>query len=396
MFPTLYHFLNDTLGIQIGALQILNTFGFFVALSIAGAFWSMTAEMKRRGGLGQFQGVVVKTVLGAPYPIAEYVLNGLLAFVFGYKVLFLLFNAGEGFSPQEHLFSSEGSLVLGLMCMAVVLGLRYRADLKQRLPEPIEKTESMGPDWHMGHITTVALISGFLGAKVFHILEDPAGLKSFDNIVANLFSTGGWTFYGGLICGAAGVMVYCYKKGLSLLRMLDSGGPAMMLAYGIGRFGCHFSGDGDWGIANTAARPGWLSWLPDWAWSYSYPHNVLGDQAATQVKFINGCTGNYCYELAVPVYPTPLYEALMGLILFFILWKWIRHKVQSPGNVFAWYLVFAGFERFLIENIREHGSSLYRFGGLVFSQAQLISLVLLGIGTIWLLFGKRLTVSKTD
>jgi hypothetical protein len=24
----------------------------------------------------------------------------------------------------------------------------------------------------------------------------------------------------------------------------------MMLSYGLGRFGCHFSGDGDWGIAN--------------------------------------------------------------------------------------------------------------------------------------------------
>jgi prolipoprotein diacylglyceryltransferase len=393
VFPTLYHFLKDTLGIEIGALQILNTFGFFVALAIAGAFWSMSEEMKRRGALGQFKGVQVKTVVGAPFPISDYVLNGLLAFVFGYKVLYLLFNAGQGFSPQEHLFSYEGSWVLGLMCMGVVLGLRYRADVKQRLPEPIEKIESMGPEWHMGNITTVALISGFLGAKVFHILEDPKGLKSIEMILSNLFSTGGWTFYGGLICGAAGVLIYCRKKGLSLLRMLDSGGPAMMLAYGIGRFGCHFSGDGDWGIANTTARPSGLGWLPDWAWSYTYPHNVLGAQN-TGVKAIAGCEGDFCYELAVPVYPTPLYEALMGLMLFFVLWKWIRTKVQAPGNVFAWYMVFAGAERFLIENIREHGESLYRAGGMVFSQAQLISLILLGVGLLWLTLGNRIYKQK--
>ena len=50
-----------------------------------------------------------------------------------------------------------------------------------------------------------------------------------------------------------------------------------MLGYGIGRIGCQIAGDGDWGIENTAPKPGWLSWAPDWAWSYNYPHNVLKD-----------------------------------------------------------------------------------------------------------------------
>jgi prolipoprotein diacylglyceryltransferase len=68
--------------------------------------------------------------------------------------------------------------------------------------------------------------------------------------------------------------------------------------------------------------------------------------------------------------------------------------VQAPGNVFAWYMVFAGAERFLIENIREHGESLYRAGGMVFSQAQLISLILLGVGLLWLTLGNRIYKQK--
>lgn len=392
MFPTIYHFVKDLTGIEIGFLQILNTFGFFVAISIAGAFITMSSEMRRRTILGQFSAVNVVVETGKAYPLSDYILNGVLAFVFGYKLLWLAISAGNGFVPQEHIFTSEGSLLLGFMTAIAVLAWRYRGDLKQRLPEP-KRTETAQPaDWHMGNITTIALVSGFAGAKVFHILENPAGL-TLSNFITELFSTGGWTFYGGLICGAAGVLVYCSRKKLSLLRILDSGGPGMMLAYGIGRFGCHFSGDGDWGVANTAARPAGLGWLPDWAWSYTYPHNVLGGQSGGMTPAgmvpISNCQGDYCYELAVPVYPTPLYEALMGIGLFMILWTVLRKKSLAPGHLFAWYMVFAGIERFLIEGIREHGESLYRIGGLVFSQAQMISVVLMLCGGIWLLFSKK-------
>lgn len=354
----------------------------------------MQSEMKRKTMQGKLPWMEETVVTGKPYPVSDYVLNGILAFVFGYKVLYLALSAGSGFSPQEHIFTSDGNLLYGIIAAAVVLGLRYRADKKQRLPKPetlVRKTDASG---HMGTITTIALISGFMGAKLFHILEDPANL-SFKTIASEFFSSGGWTFYGGLICGAGGVLVYCYRKGLNLLHILDSGGPAMMLSYGIGRFGCHFSGDGDWGLANTHPKP--FSWWPDWAWSYTYPHNVLGmgDVPPAGMVQIDGFTGDYSYELMVPVYPTPLFEALMGLALFFVLWKVFRNRELLAGSMFALYLLFAGAERFLIEFIREHGSSVYKVGGVVFSQAQMISVAMIIAAAFWLFFGAKRFVSKT-
>jgi prolipoprotein diacylglyceryltransferase len=48
-------------------------------------------------------------------------------------------------------------------------------------------------------------------------------------------------------------------------------------------------------------------------------------------------------------------------------------------------MVFAGAERFVVESIREHGDSLYKIGSVSFSQAQLISILLMMAGTLWLL-----------
>jgi prolipoprotein diacylglyceryltransferase len=96
----------------------------------------------------------------------------------------------------------------------------------------------------------------------------------------------------------------------------------------------------------------------------------------------------------VPVYPTPLYEALMGLILFAVLWKFLRPRVKVAGNMFAWYMVLAGLERFAIEFIREHGTSIYKVGSISFSQAQMISVLLMVLGGAWLLLSKKIVKSQ--
>ncbi len=82
------------------------------------------------------------------------------------------------------------------------------------------------------------------------------------------------------------------------------------------------------------------------------------------------------------MYPTPIYETLMSLLAFAILWT-VRKQRHSPGWLFGVYLLLAGIERFLIELIRVN--STYSLFGLDVTQAQLISsgCVIAGLILMW-------------
>jgi phosphatidylglycerol:prolipoprotein diacylglycerol transferase len=160
----------------------------------------------------------------------------------------------------------------------------------------------------------------------------------------------------------------------------DAAAPGLMLAYAVGRIGCHVAGDGDWGIVNTHTKP--FSWLPNWMWAYNYPHNV--NEAGVRIA---GCLDTkYCNQLPQPVYPTPLYETIICLVLFLILWS-LRKRLKIPGTLFAVYLMLNGLERFLIEKIRVNVRM--HFLGLHPTQAEVVSLLLFISGLIIFVVLKR-------
>jgi prolipoprotein diacylglyceryltransferase len=158
-----------------------------------------------------------------------------------------------------------------------------------------------------------------------------------------------------------------------------------MLSYSLGRLGCQIAGDGDWGINNLHPKP--FTWLPDWLWSYDYPHNIL-----RRGIYIPGCTwDDYCYKLAVGVYPTPLYELIAGLILFAVLML-IRKRLKLAGRLSAIYLMLMAVERFFIEKIRV--DVRYNFFGFHPTQAEIISVVLFAFGVFLYLIAPKLKVNK--
>jgi len=215
----------------------------------------------------------------------------------------------------------------------------------------------------------IAAVSGIIGAKVFHNLENMGAFIA--DPIGQLMAFSGLTFYGGLIAGAASVIWYTRKYKINILHLIDSAAPALMLAYGIGRIGCQLSGDGDWGVDNLTPKPEWMSFLPDWMWSFNFPHNVIN--AGVPIK---DCVGNFCMELVNPVWPTAFYEVVMSLIIFGILWS-VRKQIKVPGILFFIYLIFNGVERFFIEKIRIN-TEYNILGGI--TQAEIISLCLVIIG----------------
>jgi phosphatidylglycerol:prolipoprotein diacylglycerol transferase len=282
---------------------------------------------------------------------------------------------------QALFLSLDGNVLGGLLVGAAFLGFRFYDDKKNTLPEPVEIIETIHPADHAGSITIIAAVVGILGAKIFHNLEN---LDTFFNDpVGSLLSFSGLTFYGGLICATVAIIIYTKKHNIKFVHLVDSAAPGLILAYGVGRIGCHLAGDGDWGISNTSAMPEWLAFMPEWIWAYDYPNNVLSEG----VRLTEGVIyPGYGYHLVPSVFPTAIYEVMMSLVIFTFLWG-MRKRWSTPGMITAVYLIFNGTERFLIEKIRVN--NVFDLMGLSVTQAEVISFGIFFMGVVGIFLSKK-------
>ena len=380
MYPTISHLIYDLFGVNI-PLPI-QTFGFWVAIAFIVASWVISSELKRKEKEGFLSTTKIKEKIGISLTPNEIINSIITGFIIGFKGVEALFNYTDLVNnPQDFILSTRGHLLGGIIVAAISYYLKWRENKGQKLNTPISIEKTIHPYELVGNMTMIAAVSGIIGAKIFHNLENMDIFLA--DPVGQLLSFSGLTFYGGLIVGAISVIWYAKKYNINTKYLIDSAAPCLILAYGVGRIGCQMSGDGDWGVDNLAPKPEWMSFLPDWMWSYTFPHNVINAGIP-----IEGCTGNFCMELANPVWPTAFYEVVMSLAIFGILWI-IRKHIKVPGALFFIYLSFNGVERFFIEKIRIN-TEYNILGGI--TQAEIISfcLVLTGIiGTTYLYKNKK-------
>jgi phosphatidylglycerol:prolipoprotein diacylglycerol transferase len=203
------------------------------------------------------------------------------------------------------------------------------------------------PDWAY-EMVFAALIGGLIGARGYWLITHPDEVSG--DVLGSVFGGSGLIWYGGLLGGAAGVLLWAWRKGMFNLELLDICAPALAMGYAVGRIGCQISGDGDYGKAT------------DLPWGMAYPDGIV---PTTEV-----------------VHPTPIYETLAMGLGAWLLWR--ARDVFRPGVLFAWYLVLVGAERFLVEFLRRNEPVL---GGL--TEAQITSLVTLIAGVAWLVGAAR-------
>jgi phosphatidylglycerol:prolipoprotein diacylglycerol transferase len=199
-----------------------------------------------------------------------------------------------------------------------------------------------------------AAVGGLLGARLLFIGEEWRAFLS--DPWPLLFTGAGFVWYGGLLGGIVGVSLCIYKHGRSWSEMMDAVAPSIALGHGIGRLGCHFAGDGDWGPPTT---------LP---WGVAYTNAIVG----------------WDFPPGVRVHPTPIYETTAYLLVFAFLWS-RRTKAPVPGTQLGWYLVLASTARFFLEFVRVNPPVL-----LGLSEAQLLSIFLVAAGA-WLVLRGRET-----
>jgi prolipoprotein diacylglyceryltransferase len=381
MYPTLYHFFKGALGLDIEFLKMIPMLGLWIGIGFVAANWFGSRELKRREVLGLIKTTKKTIVVGKGAQPIDVLINGILGFIIGMKLIPLftqdgLFNDFVGF-----LLSSQGNIFAGIVGGIGMAYWKYYEANKEKLDTPEERIVEIRPHEHMGNVTLIGIVGGIGGALLFAFLEQPGKLWSAFMASGNIGDlNGGLTVYGGVIVAVLGNIYYFRKNKLPILQFLDALGPTVLLAYGLGRVGCQLAGDGDWGIDNLNPKPNWMAFLPDWMWAYDYPNNINNEG----IEMTTSIFSDYNHRLENTVYPTPFYETVMSFILFGVMWA-VRKSIKFSGILFSLYVFFTGAERLLIERIRvnvEYGNGL--------TQAEIISIVLLisGIAGIAFFYSK--------
>ena len=149
---------------------------------------------------------------------------------------------------------------------------------------------------------------------------------------------GGLAIYGAIIGGILGMVIYARRKKMHLLSITDMILPTVALAQAIGRWGNFFNQEAYGGVI----AEGFPAYFP------------------LAVK-IDECTHSCCADLPSNLgnihYATFFYESVWCLIIFIVLWFFVRKKAKHRGDLTLGYLVMYGFERTLVEGLRT--DSLY-------------------------------------
>lgn len=203
------------------------------------------------------------------------------------------------------------------------------------------------------------MIFVLVGARLFYTVQNHSEYFSltYPSKILNVFKVweGGLVFYGGLIGGVIGTIIYVRKKGQPVLDFLDSIAPSIGLGHFFTRIGCFLNGC-------CYGRPTDLPW---------------------GVKFPPG--SNPARHYTGHIHPTQLYESLSGIVLFTILYFLFKNR-KFKGQVFFSYLLMYSVIRFTIEFFR--GDSIRGVYGPL-STSQWIGVIIFPFALFFLYYLRR-------
>lgn len=189
-----------------------------------------------------------------------------------------------------------------------------------------------------------AIPAGIVGARAYYVIF------SWDYYSQNLsqivnIRNGGLAIHGAVIAGAITALLFCKKRKIDVLELVDLVAPSLILGQAIGRWG---------NFINQEAHGG----------PTDLPWGIIVD--------------------GQKVHPTFLYESIIDFCIFILL-IWLRkHKKIKNGQIFALYLILYSAGRYFVEGLRT--DSLMFMGMRV---AQLISIASIIAGAVLLIYVKN-------
>ena len=195
-----------------------------------------------------------------------------------------------------------------------------------------------------------AMCGGRIGYMFFY------GTEQLINEPLSLFYIwqGGLSFHGGLMGVIVALVIFCKKKNISFLRLTDGVALAMPIGLGIVRIGNFLNGE-LYGKATNGE------------WGFIFPTDPFG----------------------LLRHPSQLYESLgEGLVLFALLFL-INSKTNIKGVVSAFFLIFYGLIRFIIEFYRQPDSHMGYIAFDTLSMGQILCIPMIITGFIILVYSKK-------
>lgn len=262
-------------------------------------------------------------------------------------------------ATQVSAFSYDvGPLQLTGFGLAVLLAFVISQIIAQR---ELERRGHQAAALAVPDLIFAAVIGTLIGAKIYY--------AALEGSLSALFTRAGFVFWGGFLGAVATTWWVIHRKKLRFTRISDVAGICIAAGYSVGRTGC-------WAVGDDYGRP----WSSPFAVSFpnGAPPTTVGNM---QGLFNIPVPAAMSPSQLVSVYPTQLFEVVLGFVIFAILWRMRDHK-HAEGWLFGLYALLAGTERFFIEFLRAKDDRL--LGPFTTAQGLAFAIALAGAGWMYL------------
>jgi phosphatidylglycerol:prolipoprotein diacylglycerol transferase len=224
------------------------------------------------------------------------------------------------------------------------------------------------PSERMVDVAFYAFLGGLVGGRLYYVLFKWSYYSAYPWKILAIWE-GGMAIHGGLIGALIGGWLFSRTHSLPYLTLCDMAAPAISLGHAFGRFGNFMNGDAHGYPLHSPDLPSWLQHFPDWLGITFPPTSIAGREFGQ-----------------VPLHPVMLYEMVLNLIGFVLLWS-LRKRPWPPGGLFGLYLVYYAVVRSF--------TSLFRADDLYLGPLRLPHVVSIVMAVIGLLLLLRPSASAT-